>query len=258
MLEPLKILVIPRLLSGWGEVVITVETLGSSSKGNCYRLRSGSRSLLLECGLPWKEIRRKLNFETSELDGCLVSHFHGDHARAVRDLLRAGINVYASPETLEHAGRIDNHRAIPISHSLMGWEIGETWRVRAFDTVHDADGSLGFEVYDETGDKLVFLTDTAYCKYRFHGTNILMIEANFSEEILQRNVDDGKIEPFVAKRIRENHMSIERVIDFLGKNDLSRCREIRLLHMSDGNSDAEKAKRMVQEATGIITIVEDE
>ena len=236
--------------------MITVETLGSSSAGNCYRLRSGGRSLLLECGLPWKEIRRKLNFETTDLDGCLVSHFHGDHARSLRDLLKAGVNVYASHETFEKSGRVFHHRACFLDSSLLHRDIGEDWRVRAFDVVHDAEGALGFEICDDTGDKLVFLTDTAYCKYLFMRINVLMIEANYSESILSANVEAGRIAPSRAKRVRENHMSIERVIDFLGKNDLSRCRAIHLLHLSDGNSSADLFKKMVQEATGIPVRVE--
>lgn len=236
--------------------MITIETLGSSSAGNCYRLRSGGRSLLLECGLPWKEIRRGLNFETTNLDGCLCSHFHNDHARSLRDLLKNGVNVYASPETFEHAGRANHHRSVQIGHSLMPWSIGETWRVRAFEVVHDAEGALGFEVCDDTGDTLVFLTDTAYCKYRFHRINVLMIEANYSETILAANVESGCIEPARAKRVRENHMSIGRVLDFIKANDMSKCRAIHLLHGSDGNSDSELFKRLVQEATGIPTFVE--
>ena len=236
--------------------MITIKTLGSSSRGNCYRLLSGGRSLLLECGLPWKDIRRGLNFETTNLDGCLVSHHHGDHARSIRDLLKHGINVYSSPETLEHAGRSDHHRAYPVNHSLLGWDIGETWTVRGFDTVHDAEGSLGFEVYDDTGDKLVFLTDTAYCKYTFIGIKVLMIEANYMESILAANVESGCVAQSRAKRIRENHMSIGRVLDFIKANDMSKCRAIHLLHLSDGNSNADLFKRMVQEATGIPTFVE--
>lgn len=242
--------------------MITIETLGSSSKGNCYVLRSGGRSLLVECGLPWKEIRRGLDFETTSLDGCLISHFHNDHARSSRDLLKSGVHVYASHDTFAHFGLLDieevpkHHRAIAINHSLMPWSIGDNWRVRAFDVVHDADGALGFEVCDDTGDSLVFLTDTAYCKYRFHRINVLMIEANYSESILAANVEAGRIEPARAKRVRENHMSIGRVLDFIKANDMSKCRQIHLLHLSDGNSNADLFKRMVQEATGIPTFVE--
>lgn len=242
--------------------MITIETLGSSSAGNCYRLLSGGRSMLLECGLPWREIRQKLNFETTNIDGCLISHFHNDHARSLRDLLKAGVPVYASHDTFGHFGLLDiddttkHHRAIAINHSLLPWNIGDHWRVRAFDTVHDAEGSLGFEVCDDTGDSLLFLTDTAYCKYRFHSINVLMIEANYSESILDENVEAGKIDPSRAKRVRENHMSIGRVLDFIKANDMSKCRAIHLIHLSDGNSDAELFKRMVQEVTGIPTYIE--
>ena len=128
--------------------------------------------------------------------------------------------------------------------------------MRGFDTVHDAEGSLGFEVYDDTGDKLVFLTDTAYCKYTFIGIKVLMIEANYMESILAANVESGCVAQSRAKRIRENHMSIGRVLDFIKANDMSKCRAIHLLHLSDGNSNADLFKRMVQEATGIPTFVE--
>ena len=170
--------------------------------------------------------------------------------------------MYASHDTFGHFGLLDideipkYHRAIAINHSLMPWSIGETWKVRAFDVVHDADGALGFEVCDDTGDKLVFLTDTAYCKYTFIGINVLMIEANYSETILAANVDAGRIEPARAKRVRQNHMSIGRVFDFLKANDMSKCRAIHLLHGSDSCSDSTLFKKMVQENTGIPTYVE--
>lgn len=170
--------------------------------------------------------------------------------------------MYASHDTFEHAGLLDmdgvpnHHRAIPINHSLVPWSIGETWRVRAFDVVHDAEGALGFEVCDDTGDKLVFLTDTAYCKYTFIGINALMIEANYSESILAANVEAGRIEPGRAKRVLENHLSIGRVLDFLKANDMSKCRAIHLLHGSDSCSDSHLFKKMVQESTGIPTYIE--
>lgn len=235
--------------------MITVETLGSSSKGNCYRLLSGGRSILLECGLPWKEIRRKLNFETSSLDGCLCSHYHGDHARCLCDLLKNGTDVFASKETLTFVSALQHHRFIEVT-SGQWFSVGKFWGVRAFDTVHDAQGSLGFLIWDDTEDRVLFITDTAYVRYKFPPVGVLMIEANYSETILAANVDAGRIEPARAKRVRQNHMSIGRVLDFIKANDMSKCRAIHLLHLSDGNSNADLFKRMVQEATGIPTFVE--
>ena len=235
--------------------MITVETLGSNSRGNCYRLTSGGSSLLLECGLPWAQIRKRLNFKTTDLDGCLVSHHHKDHSRAAVDVLKAGVDLYATQpafDAMEIPG--PHHRFHPLTYRL-AINIGP-WLVMAFEAVHDAPGTAGFWITDADGDKLVFLTDSAFSYYTFPGTSIYMIEANFSETILQRNVEAGLIDAARARRVRENHMSIERVVEMLASNDLSSCRQIMLLHGSDGNSDSEQFKRMVEEATGIPTTVE--
>ena len=237
--------------------MITVEVLGSSSKGNCYRLLSGGRSLLLECGLPWKEIRRGLNFQTTALDGCLITHHHKDHARSAADVMRAGVDLYAKGAAFEAMAIPGgpHHRFKPLiyRHTVT---VGEWWRVMAFEAHHDAPGTAGFWIEDKDGDKLVFLTDSAFSYYTFPGTGVYMVEANFSEKILQRNVDDGLIDAYLARRVTENHMSIERVVVMFTEADLSQCRHIHLLHGSDGNSDSALFKKIVEETTGVPVTVE--
>lgn len=237
--------------------MITVEVLGSSSKGNCYRLLSGGRSLLLECGLPWKEIRKGLNFQTTALDGCLITHHHKDHARSAADVMRAGVDLYATGAAFEAMAIPGgpHHRFKPLiyRHTVT---VGEWWRVMAFEAHHDAPGTAGFWIEDKDGDKLVFLTDSAFSYYTFPGTGVYMVEANFSEKILQRNVDDGLIDAYLARRVTENHMSIERVVVMFTEADLSQCRHIHLLHGSDGNSDSALFKKIVEETTGVPVTVE--
>ena len=48
-------------------------------------------------------------------------------------------------------------------------------------------------------------------------------------------------------------MSLQTVKEMIMANDLSQCREIWLLHLSDGNSSETQMIREVQEATGIAT-----
>lgn len=238
--------------------MITIKTLASSSSGNAYKINSGNHQLLLECGLGFKDLQRKLNFQTSALDGCLVSHSHGDHSKAMQGLINSGVDVFCTKETFSGCNvKGNSHMFQPIPNN--GSFYIDPWIVRSFETVHDCPGSVGFFIFDPHGsDRLAFITDTGYCKYTFPGMTHLMVEANFSEKILQRNVDDGHIDKARARRVRENHFSIDRVVELLKANDLSRLKEVRLLHLSAGNSDEAIFKRMIQEVVGVPVYVEGE
>lgn len=50
--------------------------LGSSSSGNCYLLNSESECLVLEAGLPFKEVKKALDFNVSKIQGVVISHEH--------------------------------------------------------------------------------------------------------------------------------------------------------------------------------------
>jgi len=124
-----------------------------------------------------------------------------------------------------------------------------------FNSVHDQPGTLGFVIHSPGGENLLFLTDTCYTPYKYDNLNIIAVEANHSEAILRRNVENGSLAPELYARILKNHMSIERCIALLKKNDLSRCRQIFLLHLSAGNSNAEEFRLAVEKATGVPTTV---
>lgn len=227
--------------------MIEIQVLASGSAGNCYRITDGSTPLLLECGIPYKEIQKGLNFKTSEIAACLVSHEHQDHCKAVKEIMKAGIDCYMSQGTAESLG-IDGHRA-NIIEAKQQFQLG-TWIVLPFDTVHDAMEPLGFLLANQVGEKLLYLTDTAYCKYRFRGLTHLMLEANYSLDILRENVANGSVPLELKNRIIRTHFGLENVKEFFKANDLHRVQEIWLLHLSDSNSDAERFKREIQQLTG--------
>lgn len=213
---------------------------------------AGSSPLLLEAGVPWKEVQRGCGFKTSELVGCLISHSHQDHARAVPDLLKAGIDCYMSAGTAEVLG-VSSHR-VHLVQALEQFMVGE-WTVLPFDAVHDAPEPLNFLLRHKSGVKVVYITDTAYCKYRFRGLTHILIEANYSLDLLNENVYSGTVPVDMKKRLLKTHMSLETCKGFLRANDLSRVQEIWLLHLSDANSDAARFKREIQELTGKVVYV---
>lgn len=226
---------------------IEICVFASSSAGNAYLISDGETPLLVECGLRFQELRERIGFRVSDLAGCLLSHEHTDHSRAARDVLRAGVDLYATQGTID-ALELTGHRLRPIrAHQQV--RIG-TWTVLPFDTVHDAAEPVGLLLASQTGAKVLYLTDSAYCRYRFRGLTHLLVEANWSRELLDRNVREGVIDETLAARIRRNHMSLERLLQMLAANDLSRVEAIWLLHLSDQNSDEEMFARRVREATG--------
>lgn len=229
-------------------------SLASSSAGNCYRISDTKTSLLLEAGIPIQKIKQGLDYKLSEIDGVLISHSHNDHCKAIKDILKAGIGVYSSKETFDVTGTILEHRSRAIEQHKQ-FAIG-SFIIRPFKTQHDCEGSLGFLIQSSlTGEKLVFITDSYYCKYLFKGLNYIMVEANYAADILQANVAAGCLPEAQRARLIQSHFSLEHVKEFLKANDLSQVREIYLLHLSAGNSDAERFKREVQEVTGKMVIV---
>lgn len=54
-----------------------LRTFGTGSKGNAYALIAKDKVLLIECGLPFMEVARGLNYQVSNIVGVVVSHDHG-------------------------------------------------------------------------------------------------------------------------------------------------------------------------------------
>lgn len=223
--------------------------IASSSKGNAYLVSSpGAAPLLLEAGIPIKQLREKLNFGLSGLAGCLISHEHGDHSKAAKDILKASVDIFTSQETAEALGIKDHYRCHCIESGAQ-FVVNGFW-IAPFDLAHDVP-CQGFFIQAPDGERLLFIGDTSYVRNRFEGINILCLECNNIEEVLSENIVSGKYPTSLGHRVRRNHMSLERAIQMLKSNDLSKCRKIFLLHLSESNSDEARMVRTVQEQTGI-------
>lgn len=232
--------------------MIDIKTLASGSKGNAYLIDDGQSQLLLECGINYKEIQRQMNFDTSRIVGCLLTHEHKDHSKGLKDVVRAGINTYMSKGTANAEGI--NHHRIKTVKNKQQFKVG-TWTILPFDIQHDVSEPFGFLVMNEQGEKLLFATDTYYVKYSFKGLNYIMIECNYSQTILDDNIANGRVPQFMRKRLMKSHFSLDNVVEFLKVNDLSQVKEIHLLHLSDTNSNAVEFKSKIQEVTGKRVII---
>ena len=205
------------------------EALASSSSGNAYVVTDRDTRILLECGVSHKKLQKLSGFSLSEFQACLVSHEHKDHAKAVADLISRGMAVYMSEGTAD-ALETD---AVNLVEHMEQFNVGSL-DIVPFTTFHDAAEPLGFLIKSRVdGDVLAFATDTVNLRYKFPGLNILAIEANYDKHILERC---ERMPEKVRYRISNAHMEIDTLCDYLRSLDLTQCREIHLLHLSDATS----------------------
>ena len=205
------------------------EALASSSAGNAYVVSDKDTRILLECGVSHSKLQKLSGFKLSEFQACLVSHEHKDHAKSVQELIERGMAVYMSQGTAE---ALETDGTELIGH-MEQFNVGSL-DIVPFTTFHDAREPLGFLIKSRVdGDVLAFATDTVNLRYKFPDLNILAIEANYDKNILERC---ERIPEKVRYRISNAHMEIDTLCDYLRGLDLSQCREIHLLHLSDATS----------------------
>lgn len=158
-----------------------------------------------------------------------------------------GIDVYSGLETFNVLG-IEHHSA-KVVEPKQKFDIGD-FTVLPFDVQHDVP-CLGYLIKHCDFGNLLFATDTYYLKYKFTGIHYMMVECNYSREILDKNTAEGRINNQRRIRTIKSHFSLENLIKFLKANDLSQLKEIHLLHLSDENSDEELFINEVQKASGV-------
>jgi len=218
----------------------------TGSSGNLYSISDGKTMLMLECGIPWAKIQKAFGFKTSKISALLLSHEHMDHAMAIKEVAKAGIDIYLSEGTMEALG-VDGHRYHIIENKRQ-FTVG-TWTIVPFAAIHDAIEPLGF-LLASGKEKALFLTDSNFVKYRFRGLTLIALAVNYDSQILVDNITCGYLNLEVGKRVLKNHMSLDTAKGFFRANDMSQVVEIYLLHLSDGNSNAEMFRSEIQAITG--------
>lgn len=206
---------------------MVLKVLSSSSSGNCYILESDTEALIIEAGLPFMEVKKALNFNVRKIVGVICSHRHLDHSKYIAEYENAGIRVWK-----------------PYFDNDAGYEIetryfGKKFTVRDFDLVHDVD-CLGFHIQHQDIGSLVYATDTEYIKYRFKNLNHILVEANYSDDLIDN-------EAVNREHVLRGHMSLQTALDFISTNDNPALRNVVLLHLSDKNSDSEQFLQKTKE-----------
>lgn len=228
-----------------------IKILGSSSSGNSYIYEVDNEILLIELGLNFKAIKQSLDFNLSNVKGAIITHSHGDHTKGAKEALKSGIDVFMSKGTIEEL-ELNSHRLHGFEYDgeypkYKMFKIGN-FTILPFKSEHDTKEPVCFLIHHPKDGKTLFITDSYFVKNRFKNINRLLIECNYSEEILPT------LPPFRARTIR-SHMSLQTLKEMLSTMDLSKTKDITLIHISHDNGDPERFQQEVEELTGIKTYI---
>src|SRR5690606_4135618 len=122
---------------------------------------------------------------------CLADHWHGDHTKSMDDVIKHGIKVYASAETFARLKLKSKANCYAIRAGGV-YELGD-WIVYPYEAEH-CEGALYF-VLEKGSEKILFSTDNAVIHEDHAGLTEIYIEANYSEKLLDYNIERGVIDP---------------------------------------------------------------
>lgn len=203
-----------------------LKTISTGSIGNCYLLQADNgETLILDCGVPIKDIQRGLNWDITHIAGCVVSHEHGDHSKSVKDLRNLGIKVFTPYEDLE---RVQADSNVMLVEKMGGFDI------MAFQVPHNGTRNCGFLIRVD-GQKILYLTDLEYCPYSFKNQHInhMLIECNYIKDMVDTDI------PNYAHKVR-GHCELETTKGIVETNNSDDLRTIILCHMGVDTCDNDK------------------
>lgn len=221
--------------------------VGSSSQGNSYALQSDSGEILLiEAGVPLKEVKKAIGYKTSKVVGCIISHAHSDHAKHIPEYLRAGINVSSNDEVSK------KYLGVDTMYENITFRFGN-FGVTPFPVEHDAK-NFGYLIYEPSYGTIFFATDCYNLHFCIQGCKTYLAECNYSDAILDKAVAEGKTPRSQADRIRLSHMSLEHAISWLQQCDAEHCAsKIILIHGSARHLIPSAAVSKFQQVLGVPT-----
>lgn len=98
---------------------------------------------------------------------------------------------------------------------------------------------------------MLFVTDCSYFPYNIKNLNHILIEANYSDEILIENLSNDDI----SRSLYQYHLEINDTIDVLTRNFSKDLQSVLLLHLSGMNADAISFVHKVQDTLGFNNVL---
>lgn len=227
--------------------MLNVNVISSGSRdGNCTQIKtSAGENFLLDVGTTFKTLQTAINYEF--VDGALVTHEHTDHAKVktLKTLLERGTDIFMTAGTQKALNLEERHNLHILKDSA---KLGSC-NVEIYPITHDAAEPVAFSL-DDGDDKVFYITDTGKIDFPIIGATRLIVEANHSAESLAQS----SVEEWRKTRIKNFHLSIDKLLATLEEINLTQCKEIHLIHISSCNGNGDEFAAMVKQVVKDIPV----
>ncbi len=253
---------------------MNVIPLASSSKGNAYLVEHEGTVILIDCGLSYRDLTRRIkekvgaecqtlraNVSCDMIQAVLITHSHGDHVDGLCTFLKKhDVPVYANMMTAEAiiAGKGIPEDAFVCFENGQEFEIGPLV-VNPFPIPHDTSDPVGYLIKGSViGDQASGVEAPVY----FHGTDIgtpldsigvklqeatiATLESNHDPVMLRTS---GRA-PCLVQRIAgpRGHLANWEAAELVKKFASPRLKKLMLAHLSQDCNTPRFAEETMREA----------
>jgi phosphoribosyl 1,2-cyclic phosphodiesterase len=214
--------------------------IATGSTGNCYTLASESgETLILDCGIPIKEIKKGLNWNVKDVVGVLCTHKHLDHSKSLDNFKKMSIPVFAPYQRNYNKKNYGGFTIYPFPLQTLDGNWTHT----------DANGEpcpiFGFLITHKEMGRMLYITDCELIKWKFKDINHILLGVNYDKDLV--DTDNPK-----ANHVFRGHLSIDTACDFVKANDSDSLQNVIMCHLSSENANKdsfiEKMKNAVNGA----------
>ncbi|MCZ6596589.1 MAG: MBL fold metallo-hydrolase [Planctomycetota bacterium] len=224
-----------------------IQILGSGSKGNSALVRAGETHLLIDAGLPKRELVRRLKEDARvqplRIDHVALTHGHLGRARLVcSESIMRNASVRKAPHMF--AFTVDRALALEGPHD-------DVLHLRPVRIPHDADPTVAFRI-EHRGRTAVVVTDMGrpdrQAARGLAGAHVMVLEFNHDPELL-------RLGPYTASLKRRiagdrGHLSNEQAAEMLRLLAGAELHTLVLAHLSEVNNTPELALAAARRALG--------
>jgi phosphoribosyl 1,2-cyclic phosphodiesterase len=222
-----------------------LKVLATGSSGNCYVVECTDGYYILECGIRSDELLKAVDFDPTKVRAVLVSHEHGDHAKYIKDIINFGFKlVFSTPSCAAKYGT-----GVRALEPKKRYRFGEM-EVIPLKVKHQDVECYAYYMKHPNFGSLVFATDCEDFPYTIKGVNHLLIEANYSEDVISEKLMSDEV---IMSNYRA-HMSVETTEKVVRRFNSEELQNVVLIHMSHSNCDGAAAVRLIQEAAPMANV----